>query len=176
MKFIKIPLVAFSVIIALLWIGSFLLPSSLIVKRSITINASNKEVFNYFNELQQWRQWSPWLVDSLENDLQYSQPSYGKHAFITWQNSKHKNKGRITILSAKRYTDLHYKVDYDSFNSSYVTVHFEADKNATFIVWQLQNDINNNPVNKYAALIMPFFVGKDLEKSLRNIKRLCEEG
>jgi hypothetical protein len=174
MSLLKYIVIGIAVLIALLFAGSFFLPSGITIKRSITIEAENKEVYYYLNDLKQWSLWSPWLADTTENEIEYSKNTLGKNAYFTWRDIKKKETGKLTILHVAKNKSLHYKVEYADYHTGYGTVYLQNTGKATFIVWKFESDMKRNPLNKYAALFIEQWAGHDFENALQNLKRVCE--
>lgn len=162
-------------IVAIIAIG-FLMPGTTHVERSIEIHAPAPKIYEQINELKNWTNWSPWAKLDPNTVWHYSEPSSGTGAYYTWESSKKEvGSGKLTLLEAKPYELIRYKMEFKDMGESLADFKFSAkDSTSTKVVWSFDNDNGLNPFQRWIGLFMDKLLGPDFEKGLANLKANAE--
>lgn len=175
MKLVKRVVVTAVVLLALLVATAYLLPRSVSVARSTTIDAPPDAIFPLVNSLQEGQKWSPWLSLDPETKLLYSGPDAGVGNKLEW-SSDHPNVGSgmqvITASEPAKFvtTDL----NFGDMGTAKAVFHLEPAGTGTLVTWGFETDMGMNPMGRWMGLMMDRWVGKDYEKGLANLKALVE--
>ncbi len=165
-------------ILALLIILVLVAPKKYNVHRSITINKSVPEVYQYLSHIKNQDHWSPWKQRD-PNMKQTFTGEDGTVGFVSRWESDHKQVGHgeqeIMGMEANKRIDtaLRFLKPWKSESSAYMETH-EADGGGTKVVWGFYGT-HKVPMN----VMMMFFnmdkaVGKDFEEGLDALKKVLE--
>lgn len=163
------------VMIVLLYMGSFFLPSTIHVESSMTINASQEQVFQQVNNVTNWKAWSPWAQQYQDMKTTYGNVTVGKGANYRWESETAGNGSlRITTSESPQY--IQTKLDFGDQGTVIGEWKFEQNDDSTTVVWSMSRDMGNNPIGKYMGLMMKGMIKSDFEQGLKNMKELVEKG
>jgi effector-binding domain-containing protein len=167
-------LLALIIILIIAAIIGIVLPSKIHVERSLTINAPRKALFEQVNNLRNWEGWSPWQRIDPAMDLKYAGPVSGKGASYSWNSTNRKaGKGKLTILDSRPYDSIAIEMDFMKEGKATGYYLFEGNDSGTLVTCGFDRDMGKNPFTKYIGLMMDNFVGRDLEKGLRNLDSIA---
>jgi hypothetical protein len=165
-------------LIALLIFLALIAPKKYEVNRSVIINKSLPEVFQFLKLVRNQDQWSPWK----KKDPSMKQESIGTDGevgFIAkWEGNKEVGTGEQEILHIEHNqqisTQLRFLKPWKSVSDAYIKV-TEVVENQTNVTWGFAG---NNPVPM--NIFMLFFnfekaVGKDFEEGLADLKDILEK-
>ncbi|HEY8402457.1 MAG TPA: SRPBCC family protein [Cytophagaceae bacterium] len=173
----KIRLILYSIIALLLLfvIGSLFLPSQVHIERTLTIKASDGEVFNQVNNLKNWEKWSPWHQLDPNIKITYSEPASGEGAYYSWTSEDQRvGEGKLTIKQSIPAQLIVTEMDFMKHGKSEGKFTFEKTNEGTKITWSMDTNMGMHPVKKYFGLFMKNMVGDDFEKGLNTLKKLME--
>lgn len=166
------------ILIGILIILALIAPKQYEVNRSIVINKSLPEVFQYLKFVRNQDNWSPWK----KKDPSMRQESFGTDGevgFIAkWEGNKQVGTGEQEILHIEHNqqikTQLRFLKPWKSVSDAYIRV-TEVDTNQTNVTWGFAG---NNPIPM--NIFMLFFnfekaVGKDFEEGLTSLKDILEK-
>lgn len=153
-------------------------PKKYEVNRSVIINKSLPEVFQYLKFVKNQDNWSPWKKKD-PNMKQESVGTDGEVGFIAkWEGNKEVGIGEQEILHIEHNhqikTELRFLKPWKSTSDAYIKV-TEVEANQTNVTWGFTG---NNPVPM--NIFMLFFnfekaVGKDFEEGLASLKEILEK-
>lgn len=174
-KIVKISLGAIVGLIAVLLLGSLLIPSRWQVERSIDISVAPGVVFPYVNNLSKWPEWTSWYQREPKPVTRYSGPEEGVGAHSAWQDASGQGEMGITVSVSD------WGITYDlSFERGEFVARGEillapiAQGNGTRITWRTRGDSGMNPLAKVFQLVVNRKIGADFQQSLDNLKRKLE--
>jgi hypothetical protein len=167
-------IIAIVVIIAFL---ALIAPKTYHVNRSVVVNKSLPEVFEYLKYVKNQDHWSPWKKKD-PNMKQGFEGEDGKVGFIAkWEGNKVVGAGEQEILHVEHNehikTQLRFFKPWKSESDAYIKV-TEIDANQTNVTWGFTGN------NKFPfSIFMLFFnmdktVGKDFEEGLLSLKHILE--
>ncbi len=163
-------------IFAAIILAGFFIPSKYSFSKSILIKADKKTVYNYIDDLNDWQKWSAW---SKENDpkivITFGDRREGKGAKMFWKGSK-MGRGEIEINESDPYKELQMSA---VFNKGVFKMDFrflvEEDKGQLKVSWIVSGRTRRGGFAKILGRILPKWMGKDIETSLKILKHLSED-
>ena len=175
MKIVKRTLLGTGIfILIILQIGLFL-PHEFRYQRAVWIDAPPQTIFPLIKNLERWEQWTVW---NPRNDPTYKSTvlgaKEGEGAFKTWESKKVGNGTLEIILEIEnRIVTYDKTLEEDGFRTNGKIELIEKD-GGTEVLWAEEGDFGYNLIGRYLGLLMDTFFGKDLQKSLLNLKNICE--
>ena len=177
MRFLKILGVLILVVIALLMILMLTLPSSQQIKRTISINASARDVYEYLIKLENFNTWTAWGQDDSTVRHVISGKDGELGSFNTWSGDPTKaGKGKIEITGLENNREIEHIISF--YNPEQVDTKSEFDLLAlngqTKLSWQYEINTPrpSNLLNLFNRLEKS--LGKNIDQGLRNIKLAVE--
>lgn len=172
MKWIKKILLGIGVLLLILIVVSFFLPSKLHIEKSAEINAPAAVVFEQFNTLQNWEQWSPWVKMDPQSKREYFGSGSGEGSGYTWKGEK-TGEGKLTITESNPYTSIVTELDMRG-NKVYPGFNFEESDGKTKVTWYFDSDAGWNPFGRYMNLMIKGMLGHQFEQGLHDVKQIVE--
>ena len=172
MKTLRKILLALGVLLILLVLISFFLPSKMNIERSLVMKGSPENVFEQINTLKNWEQWSSWHKKDPKINIVYEGPASGKDAKYKWTSGKVGN-GIMTITSSTPYSDVMTKMEFDGNGEGVGNFKIEArGKDSVKVTWTMGSDMGHNPLHKYMGVIMSSMIKDDFDKGLKSISEI----
>lgn len=154
-------------------VGTFL-PSKLKFSRTLSIDAERKLIFSYLDDLHKWKLWSQW---SPENDapitFTYEGKEKGIGAVMRWSGKK-MGKGKVEITETTPHKFLHAEISFSSGFKLQSYFELQQDTDTTHIVWRMEGKVKRFGVARIIALMIPKWMGQDMQTALKILKMLCE--
>ena len=177
----RILFAAIIIVIALFGI-SFLLPSTSVVQRSITINKDPRYVYAILNNLRSYDKWMTWNQMDPEWKVSKSANTIGEGAFYTWQSkSKNVGNGYFSINKCVPYKEIICHLNFDGMGTFENSFFIDGNTTSCTVKWRMKADFSkasflNCFMNKWMSQIGSFdsMAGREFEKSLANMKSLAE--
>lgn len=156
--------------------GGSLLPQKLHVQTAIAIQAPQQTVSAYLYHLPNWEKWTS--CHTKDTNYYYSEFPQGVGAYMKWQNQE---KGALYIQAVEGNENTQ-KIAYIANFSSYQT-HLEGkfdlqtiQLNQTTSCMTVEIELRENPFVRYIAyLFFKASIQNEMQQSLENLKKLCEE-
>ena len=155
------------------------LPSDFQVERSAMINQPRDTVFNYVKYLKNQEIYGVWWKADPKMKKEYSGTD-GQPGFIASWNSNKEDVGagqqKIMALQEGKRIDLELQFfePFESTNKSFITTQ-NIEANTTRVSWGISGQMPY-PTNLMGLFIdMEAQLGSDLEKGLKNLKRILEK-
>ena len=151
-------------------------PDAFRIERSITIAAPAQAIFSYLNDFHRWPAWSPYVDMDPNMQTTYSGAPAGVGAVYEWTGNKKVGAGKMTIreVTPDRRVgfDLHFTRPMPANNVGEFVL--EPAPGGVRVTWATNG--TNNLLGKLFSLAVDVdkMVGKDFEKGLATLKRLCE--
>ena len=163
------------VVVAVLLITAYLLPSKVKVERSTDINNDAAIVFNQVNNLPAWETWGPWFAIEPEMGSTYSDTVEGINARHCWDSENPEvGKGCLTIIGSEPHSLIKTQLDFDGQNPGYGIWTFNETEGVTSVSWAMEMDMGMNPLGRVMGLFMDGMVGPNFEDGLSKLKEICE--
>lgn len=175
MKTFRQVLLGLLIVFALLAAIGFLLPGNVHIERHYVVHAPQSAVFEQVNTLKNWPRWSPWHQMDTAMLIDYSGPESGSGAAYTWQSDNNNvGSGKLEIMSSFPDDSLVMMMDFGENGKSSGKFVFTKTDTATLVVWSMDSHLGLNPVARWFGLLMKNLVGRDFEKGLANLAKVCE--
>lgn len=172
MNTLKKILIGMGILITILIIVSFFLPSKLHIEKSIEINAPAELVFEQFNTLQNWEKWSPWVKMDPQSKREYFGAGSGVGSGYSWKGEK-TGEGKLTITESNPYTSIVTELDMRG-EKVYPGFNFEESDGKTKVTWYFDSDAGLNPFGRYMNLMIKGMLGQQFEQGLNDVKQIVE--
>lgn len=176
MKIFKGILYTVVIIILSFITAAFFAPSSILVERSIVINASQKNVFNQISDFTTWPHWDAWYSKDTNQTRRYvgrfGDSEYGYH----WNSDdKHVGNGSMYFSSIVGMDSLIYDLSFendDEITKASGYFHLSENEGETSVKWGMKSSLDFP--YKILNYFMEEMVGKDFESGLENLKNYVE--
>ncbi len=176
MRILKRLLLALIILIVLLAVIGFLLPSKYHVERNVTMSAKPETIFPYLNNLKSWPDWTAWTTKKYPDmKTNFTGPEAGVGATYNWEGQSI-GIGSIKLTNSDPNTGINYDLDFD--NGKYLSkgsIKMQPSGSGVNVIWANEGDLGNNPINRYFGLLMDRFMGPDFEEGLNNLKQKVEK-
>lgn len=175
MRIVKKVLIVIAIIIAIPLIIALFVSKEYAVEREITINKPKAEVFDYVRHLKNQDHYSKWVMmdPNMKKDFRGTDGTVG---FVyAWDGNEDAGKGEQEIKSILEGERLDVEVRFiKPFEGVAIApiVTEAVSENQTRVKWGLQGK-SSYPMN-FMNLFMDGALGKDIESSLNNLKRILE--
>lgn len=175
MRILKRILMGLGILLLLLLVVSFFLPSTVVIERSTLINAPTFMVFGEVNDFHNWAHWSPWIQKDPATVTTYSGAGQGVGAQMNWK-SEVMGDGHMRIDSSEAGKSIGLQLVFEDFgNENRAAFAFTPAGGGTSVTWKTTIHLGWNPVAKYFGLFMPSMMGPDFEAGLENLRQHCEK-
>ncbi len=175
MSALKKLLVVVGVLITLFVVTSFFISKDYSVERTIVINAEPSEIYPYIVDLKEWSKWGVWFKRDPNMELNFSGPDRAIGMRSEWKSDTEGN-GEMEITQLEHNRRVLYRLyfpDYDMGSTGAFEI--RPTSNGSVVTWRDEGSVDNNPINRYFALMMDGMIGPDFEMGLENLKTLAEK-
>lgn len=175
MSALKKLLVVVGVLITLFVVTSFFISKDYSVERTIVINAEPSEIYPYIVDLKEWSKWGVWFKRDPNMELNFSGPDRAIGMRSEWKSDTEGN-GEMEITKLEHNRRVLYRLyfpDYDMGSTGAFEI--RPTSNGSVVTWRDEGSVDNNPINRYFALMMDGMIGPDFEMGLENLKTLAEK-
>lgn len=173
MKLLKYFLFSLLGVFAIILIISSFIPANKIIRRSVLINKPNYFVFQKVADFKNWMKWNNWSEMELSASNIISGESKGVGSIWTWHGKQ--ASGIVSIDSmisdSLIITDISVKKTFRIKAMGKWT--FKPDSTSTLTVWENES-LLDYPVGRFLGIFMEKELGRDMQVSLDNLKKLCE--
>lgn len=175
MSVLKKLLVLVGVLITLFVATSFFISKDYSVERTIVINAEPSEIYPYVVDLKEWSKWGVWFKRDPNMELEFSGPDRAIGMRSEWKSETEGN-GEMEITQLEHNRRVLYRLYFPDFDmGSNGAVEIKPTSNGSIVTWRDEGTVDNNPINRYLALMMDGMIGPDFEMGLENLKILAEK-
>jgi hypothetical protein len=179
MKILKYLGLGLGAVVALILITGFFLPKEYALSRTVTIQRSNADVYNYVKYLKNQANYNVWAQMDPNQITTYTGED-GQVGFTSAWNSQVDSvgAGAQTIVAMNEGASIDYEIIFtEPFESTMQTAMlFEPlDSNSTKLTWNFRGDMNY-PFNVMLLVYdMEKTLGKDLQQGLNTLKEILEK-
>lgn len=175
MNALKKLLLLVGVLITLFVAISFFISKDYSVERTIVINAEPSEIYPYVVDLKEWSKWGVWFIRDPNMELEFSGPDRAIGMRSEWKSETEGN-GEMEITQLEHNRRVLYRLYFPDFDmGSNGAVEIKPTSNGSIVTWRDEGTVDNNPINRYFALMMDGMIGPDFEMGLENLKILAEK-
>lgn len=167
-------LIGLGALIAICLLVGFVLPHTVTVTRSTSINAPPERIYALVASPKQWPQWAAWNRRDVNMAITWSGPESGTGAAWSWV-SKSEGDGTMKLLEATPSTGITYELRIPSMGGpSRGRFEFTPSGDATTVTWSMSATIGMGPIGGWFALLFPRMITPDFDSGLSSLKRLAE--
>lgn len=178
MKILKKIILVLIIVIGLVYVAGLFIKNDFLAEREVVINKPKAEVFNYMKMIRNADKYSVWN----KKDPNAKKTSVGTDGTVgfkyTWSGNDDIGEGDqiITkIIDGERIDfDLFFRKPFESKNTGYIITE-EVSSNQTKVKWGFKFS-ESSPKNVMMKVMnMEDMLGKDMEKSLQDLKIILEK-
>ena len=166
------------VAIAVILVLAAMKPSTFVVERSVTINATPEKIAPLINDFHNWNAWSPWANLDPAMKTTYSGAPSGVGSIYEWEGNSKVGKGRMEIRSiqpAKTSIKLDFLKPFEGHNTADFVLEPEG-STATRVIWVMYGPLNFIPGKLMSVFTtMDNMVGDDFQRGLASLKAIAEK-
>lgn len=170
-------LIGLVLIIAVFCAYVAMLPNDYRIERSLKIEGKPDQVFAQVNDLRNFNEWSPWAKLDPNSKAEFSEPSLGKGASLSWAGNHDVGKGKMTIIESSPDERIRMRLDFKEPMEDTATAEFlfKPDGESTSVTWAIFGQ--DSFIGKAICVFMDRdkMVGDMFEKGLSNLKGLVEK-
>lgn len=161
--------------IALIMVGgSFLLPATAVVTRSIDIAAPPDKVFAIVGDLRRFKEFSPWADIDPDIKYTYEGPESGVGQVMKWSSDNADvGSGSQTIVKYEPATFVESQLEFGMQGKSIASFDLVPSTAGTNVTWTFNSDLEGIPA-KWFGLMFDRWIGADYEKGLARLKEVAE--
>ncbi|RYY71852.1 MAG: hypothetical protein EOO13_01645 [Chitinophagaceae bacterium] len=171
MRIVKGFLIVIAGFFLLITLISFLIPSTVVTVKSMSVHASKEKIVAAIQNLEEWRKWHP--VFQQQNGLAVSQPSAGVNAKATWMQNGKTNEIIITQVTPE---GLRFNVGRQGENpiETYLVALPVQEPNTMQVEWKAVTKLKWYPWEKFAGIFVTEMTGPGYEQALTSLKKYVE--
>jgi len=179
MKILKYLGLALTAVLAFVLITGLFLPKEYTLSRTVTIERSNADVYNYVKYLKNQSYYNVWAQMDPNQITTYTGED-GQVGFTSaWKSEVDSvGAGSQTIVAMNEGASIDYEIIFtEPFESTMQTsmVFAPVDSSSTKLTWNFRGDMNY-PFNVMLLVYdMEKTLGKDLQQGLNNVKAILEK-
>lgn len=157
MRFIKLAIISFFVISAIILAISSMMPDEVKIMRSINLPVSKEKAIELVSNMEDWNQWNIFVNDTILDNLQLSKDKISSEQ-LSVIKKEFKNDSLITHWNQN---------GFDSFDGGFV---FYGDENIAVVQWYFDIKVKWYPWEKFSSTVYEKQIGPVMEKSLERLK------
>ena len=151
----------------------FFLPSSYVVEKEITIQATPAAVHVFVDDLTKWPEWGPWQEEDPSIVTTLGAITAGVGAHQSWSGDS--GSGELTFTASDPASGVQYDLSFDDGKFLCVSAVRYIDRaGATKVTWSMRGDVGNNLLGRYFALFSDSLVGPMFTRGLEKLKASVE--
>ena len=166
-------------IIAIPLIAAALLSKNYLIERSVTIDRSRQDIFNFIKLLRNADQYNKWVMIDPKLIKTFSGTDGTKGCVYAWESeNKQVGKGEQEITSITEGDKIEYELrffkPFENVCGAYLSTKTVSD-NQTHVTWGFMGE-RNYPMRIFHFLFnLKKVLGNDLQTSLHNLKNVLEK-
>lgn len=175
MKASLIMLVSLLIASTAVYFGSFLVPDSYEVSRSIVVKAKPEQVFPLLNNPTQWEKWNAWNKEYDPTMIRlYGGPMAGKGASQQWNGDK-VGMVQMHFTESTPPSQLYYKQQTKGELFETIGIFsLESVEEGTKVVWHQKARLADDPFERYKGFFKKLKIEQETEQSLLTLQALFD--
>jgi uncharacterized protein YxeA len=166
-------LIGLVVIIVILVVVGFLLPTEYEVSRYIMIDAKPSKIHDHVGDLRSWEEWQTWKDEDPSIEITFGKKTTGVGARQTWTGKE--GEGELVFTSSDSKRGVGYDMSFQQGRyTSTGSIQYEEKGKSTRVTWTMSGDWPVPVVGGYMVLLFTPMIGESFEKSLSNLKSRIE--
>ena len=173
MSLLKSVLLGAATLIVILGVISIILPRQIHLHREITINAPAELAYEQLSDLRNWPKWLPGHHIDPSKSQNYDGASVGER--YNWQSQRSSiGESVVTIVETEPPSRVVTNLEFEKADKANSTFVLEETDKGTKLTWHFVQHIGENPIRKFASLLIDSTVGEEFEDGMERIKREVE--
>ncbi len=161
------------VLVALLLLGGFALPSKSRFVVSADIDAPRATVFALVNDMRRARLWSPITESDPNARVVFSGPDRGIGSTLTWDGSV-AGSGTQRISDSRPFEFVETIINAGEQGQSRTWFELNEQSGLTHVQWGFEHDYGLNVIGRYLGLIVTGLIRQDYERGIASLQALAE--
>ena len=171
MKILKKVLLVLVILIAVLAVIGWFMPSKIHIERSLTMKAPVESIFKQVNVVKNWEKWSPWRKMDPEMKVTYYDIAEGLGASYSWVGEK-SGEGLITFSEVKNNELIITDLDFKGEGKATGGFRFEPAAEGTKVTWYFDSEVGMNP---FMRLFWKMGIGMMEDSFDQGLKAMSDE-
>lgn len=168
MRFIKLAVFSAVVLFFIITAIGLLLPSTVKVSRTISINASHDTTYHYINDVKYWKLWMQGAEENTITFLSSRTAGIGTVAKI--------GTNQVSIeKSIPTFVETKWKGESGSVQTGGFNIIADSTNQSTTVNWYFEQHLSWYPWERLASITNEKILGPTMEQSLDNLKQLLEK-
>ena len=177
MKVLKVIIGIIVVLAIVLVVGSFLLPKTYSVSRSITINAPDSVIYKNIADFNEFYTWNPWAKMEPSAKTTFSGTPVTPGHQYNWVG-KETGSGYMKIKTLQKNKNIDIELKFIEPFESLADTKFDIipEGSSQKVTWTMSGE--NNMISKWMCVFMggmDGMIGKDFESGLASLKEKSEK-
>jgi len=154
--------------VALVILG-FLLPGSVKVERTVTMQHPEHLIFDVLQDMRHFPEWAPWLVDRPQTAWRLEGPATGAGATLVWRETPQSDESRMWIVETQspRWVGMKMDLAGNEFDTWYEIARGIEGQQVTWGMTARFGPVDL--VGRYVGLALPYLVGRQYQKGLESL-------
>ena len=172
-KPLKVALSIVVLVIVVIAVIGFVLPSTYVVEKEIVIQSDPAAIHVYVDDLTKWQQWGPWHEKDPSIITTLGGITRGVGASQSWTGDS--GSGELTFTASNPASGIEYDLSLD--DGAFVcvaTVSYTRMQDATKVTWSMYGDVGNSLIGRYFGLFSDSMVGPMFMRGLEKLKASVE--
>lgn len=156
---------------------AYALPSTVLVQRSMVINAPEQDIFPYLNDFRKINEWSPRAARDPGMRFEFSGQPQGVGARMQW-SSDHADvgQGAQEIVESEPGKLVVVNIAFDEGAPASARYELTPAGAGTKVTWRRTAEVGNNPLARWMGLRRALRGDDDSDQGLARLKELVEKG
>ena len=176
MKCLKIFLSIIAALVVIIIAGSFFLPKSYSVNRTITILAPDSTIYKNIADYHEFYKWNAWSKMDPKAKIIITDTVAQPGHLYQWNGEK-SGTGQMLINKVEVNKMVDMELKFIKPMESIADTRFDIEKagNGNKVTWTMSGK-SKGIINKWFGLFMDKMIGKDFEDGLKYLKEKSEKG
>lgn len=167
---VRVLLIGFVVVVTVVAVGGFFLPSRMEVEAERTVDLPAPEIYERLASLKGWPDWAPWWRQDPFLQTEFAGSESGAGAAMKWR-SKSEGAGQAKITGVIPNREVAVALDFEDRGEGACLIRLEenADRTRTKVVWRFTMEFGLNTGRRYFGLFFRNTVKRDLAEALERL-------
>ncbi len=162
-------------LILILGIVGYFLPTQYTINKSITISSSPAHIHEYVGDLKKWDIWTPWKAEDPNMEITIRDRTTGIGASQSWKD-KH-GGGSLVFTSWSPENGIEYDLFFKAgkYKCNSAIKYNSTSRSKTKVRWTMQGDMKMPIIGGYFAIFMKYSIGSMFQQGLNQLKTIVEQ-
>lgn len=166
--------IGLGVLVAVVLGGGMLLPNTITITSSVSIQAPPEAVYPLVAAPRRWPSWSPWNARDPKMAITYSGPDLGAGAKWEWKSAS-EGDGSMIMTQAVAPSDVAFELTIVGMGPpSHGTFAIRPDGRGSRVEWRMTSEMGMGPIGGWFGLVFRPMITKDFNSGLAGLKKQAE--